>query len=262
MTTISRGTATCLPQRQGVSYLIAMMIAVVATGGIAYAIFGDLEGTFGTMTGADRIEIIDLNAYTRGDSLVITGNIKNIGNSGMDSVVIDEISVGDLVLTQTAQIDDGAIADGHGTLTIEYLDNNENSYAATDDRDDVESNATAGTGTAISLGVNQNTPAGTVDPLGYQFQTATGTPAAVATGVARVTLTGLSTNEDTLSPLASGASQSFRITITGVSANGAAGVLDILESVPASSDLFASFTGTDGTTTTISDPRSTTVTRR
>ena len=254
MTTISR-TTTLLPQRQGVSYLIAMMIAVVATGGIAYAIFGDLEGTFGTMTGADRIEIIDLNAYTRGDSLVITGNIKNIGNSGMDSVVIDEISVGDLVLTQTAQIDDGAIADGHGTLTLSGLDDAGGAVSGTDDAD-----ATGGTAGSITGGLTGLTT--TDNGNLFNIVDSSSDAGAGGTVTATVVVTGLSTDEGNLASLASGASQSFRITVTGISSPGAADVLDVLESVPASSDLFASFTGTDGTTTTISDPRSTTVTRR
>lgn len=257
MTTISR-TATLLPQRQGVSYLIAMMIAVVATGGIAYAIFGDLEGTFGTMTGADRIEIIDLNAYTRGDTLVITGNIKNIGNSGMDSIVIDEISVGGLVLTQTAQINDGVVAAGHGTLSMSGIGGDTAGTAIALSAVDVDT-AVAAAGATITVGKVNHGAAITANSNGAKF--VFGGAAGGANAV--IDISGLSTDEGNLAPLPSGASQSFRITVTGVSISSSdAAVLDILATVPASSDLFASFTGTDGTTTTISDPRSTTVTRR
>lgn len=243
--------ALLLPRRHGVSYLVAMMIAVVATGGISYAIFGDLEGTIGTMTGADRITILDLNAYKRGDSLVITGNIKNTGTSSLDSITIDEISVGDLVVTQTVVVDDGRIADGTGDVTVSGLD------------------GSAARSRVESVVANHDTPALTGTPSGACSSAAH--PASgfhlMASGgsgtvcMAAVTLTGLSIDEDSLAHLPAGGQARFRIVVTGVS-DGGAGVLDVAESVPTNKKLFASFSATDGRTTTISDPVTTRVVRR
>ena len=70
---------------------------------------------------------------------------------------------------------------------------------------------------------------------------------------AMVDVIGLSTDEGNLESLPAGASKSFRITITGVSAGSSLGaVLDILRTVPAGSELFITMAGTDGQTSTIS----------
>ncbi len=83
-----------------------------------------------------------------------------------------------------------------------------------------------------------------------------------ATVTATVLVTGFSTDEDDLVSLTAGSSKSFRIVVTGISTGGHADVLDILRTVPASSELYITVTGTDGSTSTISDPRSTRVTQR
>ena len=113
--------------------------------------------------------------------------------------------------------------------------------------------------TAVSSGVAVNSAA---NAFNIVDGATTANGADPATVTATVLVTGLSTDEDDLVSLTAGSSKSFRIVVTGISTGGSADVLDILRTVPASSELYITVTGTDGSTSTISDPRSTRVTQR
>lgn len=168
--------------------------------------------------------------------------------------MIDEISVGSLTIQQSAATEDGEIADGHGTiLLLEGIDDNGDVTSDSDiDSDTVPTGVTAGNEGAwpdISIAITASDD---------KFYVNDGT-----IGMAVVTITGLSGDEGALVGISAGSSQSFRVVIEGRSQAGSgADILDILRSVPASTELFVTLTGTDGQTTTISDPRSTRVTQR
>ena len=61
-------------------------------------------------------------AYTNGVRMVIVRNIKNLGSQPIESVTVDEITAGDLILTQSAHTADGVIDGPHGDLTLSGLD--------------------------------------------------------------------------------------------------------------------------------------------
>lgn len=241
-------------RRPAISGLIVTLILIGIGASMTFAAMGGVFDNIGSLTGTDRLVIETVSAYTDDNRLVISGNIKNLGSGIMESVTIDEITVGDLVITQLANTEDGQIADGHGTLTLSGLDD---VGGAVRDTDDVDDAVAAGT---ITSGVDEERAAavGGVPDDGKPFIFIdTGT-----VGMATVQITGLSTDEDDLATLSAGSSKSFRIVVTGISAGGHADVLDILRTVPASSELYITVTGTDGSTSTISDPRSTRVTQR
>lgn len=241
--------ASLLPRRQGISYAVVALIFAVGSGAIAFAILGDLQGNLGSMTGSERLEILDVNAYVQGDRLVITGNVKNLGSSGMTSLAIDEISAGGLVITQDASINDGEFVAGHGTLTLSGLDYNGGALGPiTGDFMPTSGNTATN---EVKWTANATLSA-------FEFDSAT-------TGGATIAVTGLSMGDGsvtTVEPLAAGSSKSFRIVVTGLSSGVNPNVLDVRETVPASTDLYVSLTGTNGITTTISDPRSDRVAHR
>ena len=167
-----------------------------------------------------------VSAYTDDNRLVISSNIKNLGSGIMESVTIDEITVGDMVITQLANTEDGAIANGHGTLTLSGRDGAGNSVTGVDDASDNGGTAN----TAVSNGVAVNTATNVFNI----FDGATAADGAdPATVTATVLVTGLSTDESDLASLTAGISKSFRIVVTGISTGGFADVLDILRTVPA-----------------------------
>ena len=243
-------------RRPAISGLIVTLILIGIGASMTFAAMGGVFDNIGSLTGTDRLVIETVSAYTDDNRLVISGNIKNLGSGIMESVTIDEITVGDLVITQLANTEDGQIAEGHGTLTLSGLDDVGGTISGTFDID--------GTG-----GTALTTISGGVDPItnGFNIRDGGGATDTVATTIdisATVVITGFSTNENEsdLVSLSAGSSKSFRIVVTGVSVGGSADVLDILRTVPASSELYITVTGTDGSTSTISDPRSTRVTQR
>ena len=178
--------------------------------------------------------------------MVISGNIQNLGSQLLTSVVIDEITAGDLVITQSSAIADGQIAAGHGTLSLAGLEHDGSAI----DFGEVDIDAAVTASTGINRIVWTAITAGSADDFRF-IETA-------GFGGAIVDISGLSTDEDGLEPLAAG-SKSFRITVTGISSGTNPNVLDILRTVPASTNLFMTVSGTDGQASTISDPRSVSV---
>lgn len=243
-------------RRPAISGLIVTLILIGIGASMTFAAMGGVFDNIGSLTGSDRLVIETVSAYTDDNRLVISGNIKNLGSGIMESVTIDEITVGDMVITQLANTEDGQIADGHGTLTLSGLDDDGDAVRDTDDVDDA---VAAGT---ITSGVDEERAAAVsgVPEADKPFIFRNGGAGAV--GMATVQITGLSNDEDVLVSLTAGSSKSFRIVVTGISIGGSADVLDILRTVPASSELYITVTGTDGSTSTISDPRSTRVTQR
>lgn len=232
-------------------------ILVAVAGAMAFALTGGIQDNLDTMTGSNRIAITTVNAYTAGDRLVITGNLQNIGSQPLDSVTIDEITAGDLVITQDLIINDGAIATGHGTMSLSGKGGDTAGTAISPITVDVDT-AVAVVGTLATGKVNHG-DAIAANSNGDKFVfSGDGTGASAV-----VDVDGLSTDEGNLEGIAAGASKSFRIVVTGVSAGSSlATVLDIGATVPASTQLFMTVSATDGQTSTISDPRNVRVTAR
>ena len=238
MTSI-RSQETQQLRRSGLQQLVTLGLLVAVAIGATFAITSGILDNADSMSGTNRIAIVSVNAYTDGDRMVVSGNIQNLGSQPLTSVTIDEITAGDLVITQLANIEDGQIAAGHGDMSLAGLDDGGAAITFAD----VESDLTPAAGTTESVW----TGPGSDDR--FEFGTATH-------GAATVSVTGFSTDDDELESLSAGSSKSFRIVITGISAGGSADILDILRTVPASSELFITVAGTDGSTSTISDPRS------
>lgn len=261
MTSI-RSQETQKLRRSGLQQAVITGLLVVIGIGATFAITSGILDNADSMAGSNRIAITSINAYTAGDRLVISGNLQNLGSQPLTSVVIDEITAGDLVITQNSAIIDGQIAAQHGALTLEGLQHDGTDFGPiTRDLDEAVAAITAGTNT---LGWAVVTVAGTpatdtaTTPNTEQFRL---NPTA-AVGGATVDITGFSIDENDLEPLAAGSSKSFRIVVTGISSGVNPNVLDILRTVPASTDLFMTVSGTDGQASTISDPRSTPVKAR
>lgn len=240
---------TAQHRRSGISSLIVTLIIVGVGAGMTFAALGGIQDNLGSMTGSNRIAIESVNAYTDGDRMVITGNVKNLGSQALTSITIDEITAGDLVITQRNDISDGQIAAGHGAMTLVGLDKDGD---PTTPVGDVEVGATPAAGTTASVWTGSG--------LNNRFEFLV----AATHGVATVSVTGLSTDDDAANRerLGAGSSKSFRIVIMGDSTNANDHILDILRTVPASTDLYITIAGTDGQVSTISDPRSARVTQR
>lgn len=238
-------------QRRALHGLVIVGVLVAVAVAMTFALTGGIQDNLDSMTGTNRIAITDINAYTAGDRLVVTGNLQNLGSQPLDSVTIDEITAGDLVITQVLDIEDGNFAGDHGDLTL----SGNNGLGAM--FDGVEDAYGAGAGIGAG-GTPPNTyPAITADEA---FWGASATPTA-STPWWRVDLTGLSLDEGNLEGLAAGSSKSFRIVVTGSNTQGNL-ALDVGATVPASTSLFMTVAATDGQTSTISDPRSVRVTAR
>lgn len=251
MTQIQKHGPAAPRTRRALHGLVITLIMIGIGAGATYAIFGGVIDNLGAMTDSNRVIIESVNAYTNNDRMVITGNIKNLGSTAMTSVVIDEIAVGDLVVTQSAAISDGTIAAGHGSITLAGLGGDAAATPIGATTVDVDT-AVAAAGGTITTGKVDHGAAIIVDSNGAKFVFG----GAAGGANAMVDVIGLSTDEGNLESLPAGASKSFRITITGVSAGSSLGsVLDILRTVPAGSELFITMAGTDGQTSTISDVR-------
>ena len=245
------------PRRTGLSGVVYLIIIVGITIGVTFTVVGDITDSFDTMTSSNRLAIETVNAYTDGDRMVITGNIKNLGSQPISSVLIDEISVGRMTITQDAHTDDGQIEGPHGSMTFSGIAGDGTTTVPTGAAATVDVDAdVTGAGGSVTQ-VNHGAAFTTDDGNKFVFGgTATG-------AIVVVDVTGLTTDEGNQAAIGAGQSKSFRIVITGVSAgNSGAATLDILETVPASAELFITVTGTDGSTTTISEPRTTRVTQR
>ena len=239
------------PRRTGLSGVVYLIIIVGITIGVTFTVVGDITDSFDTMTSSNRLAIEGVNAYTDGDRLVISGNIKNLGSQPLSSITLDEITVGDLVLTQVIDIADGQIVDGgdHAKMSLSGLPNTGTTR--------VSDNGVAHTPNPrlTDSGLTWTSTSGP----GFYFYTAGNS---TDDGIAKVELTGFSVSGATLSTISAGSSQAFRIVITGDSTSSDPDMLDILRTVPASAELFITVTGTDGDITTISEPRTTRVTQR
>lgn len=257
-----QNTASASPRRIALHGLIIAVVMIGIGVGATYAVFGGVLDNLGSMTGGNKVIIESVNAYTSGDRMVITGNIRNIGTGAMTSVVIDEITAGDLVITQSSATDDGLIAARHGALTISGQQHDGSDFGPTTrDLDEAVPAITAGTNTlgwaVVAAAGTPLTDTATV-PNTQQFRfNPTNT-----VGGATADITGFSTDENVLEALPAGDSQSFRVVITGISSGANPNVLDILRSVPAGSDLFITVSGTDGQSSTISDVRTATIKQR
>ena len=253
MTSI-RSQKTQQLRRSGLHSLVTLGLLVAIAVGATFAVTSGILDNLDSMSGSNRIAIVSVNAYTDGDRMVISGNLQNLGSQPLTSVIIDEITAGDLVITQNPAISDGNVVDAHGALTLSGLDDAGDLVGPNiHDRSFTATVTAPGTGDAPAGCGAGETP--TDDEF---FILTADVTAASATGTctALVTISGLSTDSDELEPLAAGSSKSFRIVIAGDSTGTNTDVLDILRTVPASSELFITVAGTDGQTSTISDPRS------
>ena len=234
--------------------IVGVLVAVAVA--MTFALTGNIQDNLDSMTGSNRIAITTINAYTAGDRLVVTGNIQNLGSQPLMSVTIDEITAGSLVITQDLVISDGSIGDNHGSLSLAGTGGDAGGTAITSSKVDVDTDVTA-TGTHTASKVNHGAAITADDGTKFVFGGAAGGANAM------VDITGLSTDEGKLESLGAGDSRSFRIVITGQSVGSSdAAVLDILRTVPASTQLFMTVAATDGSASTISDPRTVRVTAR
>ena len=241
-----------LPTRRAISGLVVALILIGVGSTMTIAAMSGVQDNLGAMTGSNRIAITSVNAYTDGDRLVISGDVKNLGSQALSSIIVDEISAGSLLITQSPFTEDGIIPDGHGDMDISGVtDTGVATETGTVDYGDAVVAATT-TGTVTWAAAT----AGNAD----RFYFNDGSTA--ATGVATVELIGLSVDESNLVGLAAGESNRFRIIVTGISAGGHADVLDILRSVPSGTELYITLFGTDGQSSTASDPRTATVRQR
>ena len=239
-----------LHSRRAISNLVVTLIIIGVGAGMAFAALGGIQDNLGSLTGSNRVVITDVSAFTSGDRMVVTGNMQNLGSQPLTSITIDEITAGDMVITQRTVIEDGVIDDGHGDLLLSGKegDGSDIEFTTAVQAETVPSGITSGNNVYVS--------SITAAPNTYYF-------AQNSQGSATITLTGFSTDDDAdLEPLAAGSSKSFRVVVTGISSGTNPDVLDVLRTVPASTDLFITVTGTDGQTTTTFDPRSTRVTAR
>ena len=255
MTTIQHGTRGH-PIRLGLSGLIISVVMIGIGVGATFAVMGGVLDNLDSMAGSNKVIVESVNAYTNGDRMVITGNIKNIGTTAMTSVLISEISAGDLVITQNPITEDGDIPAGHGSMDLAGLGGDATGTVIATTTVDVDTDVAA-IGTLTANFVNHGAAITADDGAKFVFG-----PAATGSS-AMVDVIGLSTDEGTLESLPAGAAKSFRITITGVSVgSSAATVLDILRTVPAGAEMILTIAGTDGQSSTISDPRTTRVNAR
>ena len=242
--------ASVLPRRRGIASIAVILIMVGVS--MAFAVLIGIQDNLGGLIGFNYIQITRVSAYTDGDRLVITGDVKNMGSRALSSIVIDKISAGDLLITQNPTVDGGTIVDGHGDMTLSGV-TDDGSDLATDTVDYGDAvTATTTTGTLNWAAI----AAGSADQF-YFYDSVTPT-----TGVATVAITGLSTDEDNLEGLTAGSSSLFRIVVKGISVGGHADVLDILKTVPSGSELVITLIGTDSQTSTTSEPRTTQVKAR
>ena len=242
-----------LHRRRAVSGVVVMLILVGVGAGMTFAALSSIQDNLGGLTGSNHIQITRISAYTDNDRLVISGDVKNLGSQALTSVMIDEISAGELLIVQNPHTEDGQIVDNHGDMTISGLTDT----GVALDVDTVDyGEAVAATTTAGTLRWPANSTTNPVDKFYFRDKTT------AATGVATVQITGLSTDENGLVSLAASESNMFRIVVTGISVGGHADVLDILRSVPSGSDLFITLVATDGQSVTVSDPRTTQVKAR
>ena len=256
MTTIQHDTRGH-PIRLGLSGLIISVVMIGIGVGATFAVMGGVLDNLDSMAGSNKVIVESVNAYTNNDRMVITGNIKNIGNTALTSVLIDEISAGDLVITQDAATGDGQIVDGHGNMVLVGLQHDGNPVSFSNP---VAFNATLPsdvdhTPTSSATAGHVWHGGGAQDDRFYFL-------GAANVGGAYITVTGLSTDDDELVSLPAGVSQAFRIVITGESQGATVGLLDVLRTVPAGSELFITIAGTNGQTSTISDVRTTNVKAR
>lgn len=216
-----------LPRRRALHGLFITILLV----GIGVAMTLNATGFLGDsifdIAGSNAIAITKVSAYVDGNKLVITGDMKNIGTTAFQSVLIDEITVHDLTITQDPGLQTGGgFTNAHGDM-------------------DVRGKRNSGT---IHEG-NGNSTGGAV------FDVKVGTDDFAKVDLIR----GISTAEDNVISLSPGQSQNFRITIDGVSGSNS---LSIPHSVLSGSKLFITVIGTDGQASTVSDPRETQVRQR
>ena len=92
-------------RRSGLQQLVTLSLLVTVAVGATFAITSGILDNADSMSGTNRIAIVSVNAYTDGNRMVVSGNIQNLGSQPLTSVTIDEITAGDLVITQLANID-------------------------------------------------------------------------------------------------------------------------------------------------------------
>ena len=73
-----------LPRRRAVSGIVIMLIIVGVGAGMAFAALSGIQDNLGGLTGSNHIQITRISAYTDGDRLVISGDVKNLGSQGPD----------------------------------------------------------------------------------------------------------------------------------------------------------------------------------
>ena len=81
-----------LPTRSGLSGLVIALILVGIGAGATFAVMGGVLDNLDSMAATNRVVIESVTAYTNGDRMVITGNVKNLGSQPIESITIDEIT--------------------------------------------------------------------------------------------------------------------------------------------------------------------------
>ena len=101
-------------KKSGLSEIAGALLAV----GVSITAGVSLYVVFAEETGHESAELVmnDLKAKLDGDRLVVTGTMLNAGNMGVKSIVITDLSVGDLHISQNFDLDDFEPGLNHGML--------------------------------------------------------------------------------------------------------------------------------------------------
>ncbi|ABK77309.1 hypothetical protein CENSYa_0676 [Cenarchaeum symbiosum A] len=98
----------------GLSAIFGMIIGLGITGAAAGGLYYTFTSQVDPFTSASSIDVRNLNAIRDGDELIITATIKNTGTTSISEVLIEDIRVSDLAISQ-----DGdrriMVSDGAGT---------------------------------------------------------------------------------------------------------------------------------------------------
>ena len=202
--------------------------------------------------GSAHLNITQFGAFMSGERLIILGSMHNAGDRPLDSVVIGEITAGNLAIYQSAATAGGMIVNPHGTLALTGLGGNATTphmVSGSDDAADDCGEAPA----AIPGGVDASARANAFNIHNTIHHPLLADAATVSTVVY---VGGFSTDEDGLEPLAAGESRPFKIVVYGGDPRaGADDVLNLAASIPFGAEMSMTITGTDGRTHVASDAR-------
>lgn len=205
-----------------------------------------------TQPGAAHLNITQFGAFMSGERLIILGSMHNAGDHPLDSLVIGEITAGNLTIYQSAATAGGMIVNPHGTLALTGFGGNATTLHIVSGSDDAADDC-GGAPTAIPGGVDASARANAFNIHNTIHHPLLADAATVSTVVY---VGGFSTDEDDLEPLAAGESRPFKIVVYGGDPRaGADDVLNLAASIPFGAEMSMTITGTDGRTHVASDAR-------